>query len=139
MRFRCLKALSVFLALLAWVVLFVATPVHLYVAHSHHDDCPACRAAEEHAQCTCCSCNYHGEADSNEVTLSRKPPEHNHEFHCLGEFCITCQILFAQNKISAPTAITLFESQFVWEYITQTLSAIPSAFCRTYSSRAPPA
>lgn len=141
MWYRCLKALMIALALAAWVVLFLATPVHLYVAHSYHNDCPACRAQMETAhQCTRTSCCCHvGKSYQPELALDKKPPEHNHEHHRFGEYCSTCQILLGQNKILVATAPMVFDWQVVAECVLETQLRVQLRFFGTRYSRAPPA
>jgi len=140
MVFRRFTALKTVIALIAWVAPLIVTPVHLYEAHSYHNDCPACRAEKERphqnddASCRGeCDC-HHREANTKEL-----PPQHNHEFQRLGEYCSTCEILFGQNKILSLCAVGTSDFQTVARLLVLTQSVAHLECSRAGFSRAPPA
>jgi hypothetical protein len=135
------KILAVAVAFAAWVMPFVATPFHLYCAHSCHDDCPACRAAKlRNPQFTCpCCCGFCASESSLPRTLfSKKPPEHNHELCDSAGRCIICQMLSMQYRTLVPEEQAPFDWKLIAFSTPKNRVRIPSEFRSCIFGRAPP-
>lgn len=135
------KVLAAAMAFAAWVMPFVATPLHLYCAHSYHEDCPACRAAKmRNPLCTCwCCCVFCTAENSAPRTLfSKKPPEHNHEFCDPASRCSICSMLSMQYRTLVPKEHGSFDWIFIACSTPENRVQIHCELCPCLFGRAPP-
>jgi hypothetical protein len=139
MRFNLLRTILMALAFLAWTVPFIATPVHLHMAHSYLGDCSCCcatRGAELRIQCLCLVCR--NASDQNTITFLNRPTGKEYEPLRASEQCSTCQILLSQNKICTEKVVPDSGWRFLWNCILTAHPYSGSTFHTIYCGRAPP-
>jgi hypothetical protein len=141
MTSKCSRATAAVLALAAWVMPFVATPLHLYCAHSYHEDCPACRMAKRSAPrgaCRCCCGFCLAPGGTSRASLSKEPPGHNHEFCDSAGRCSICEVLSTQYRICAPKQPCPLEGRFTAPVTPESRVRMRFGLCFCILGRAPP-